>query len=323
MLANILILAVGAMALRVAPPAMQQRPPTQQQVQQQQQQIQQQQQQQIQQQQQQQQQQLYGAEARRAARDAKGGMARATDPGPPRPTPVQGGSLRTWSHRGDVRDHHVTVGTDGRPLNTNVELWEGPGNTPVHMQVYGENGYERPVRAVVRGRGTPSTVALRNTGPMEFPVAANVAPTAPPVDAAGTPIDGPTADCLASATVIQGDGAERTFPFDWTVESVQILITSDGYPVSATIDVLQGPSTVRQGIHLYSDDGRGKPIFYVLETPGYGCVVQITNTGPMEYPVTAAAVPHTVNTEPSFGSVEPVLGGVGEPPRRRGRYDVQ
>jgi len=231
---------------------------------------------------------------------------------------VQGGSLRTWSHHAPVRDHHVTLGTDGRPLDANVELWEGPGNTPVRMRVFGENGYERPVRAVIRGRGTPSTVALRNTGPMEFPMAGSVAPTAPPLDAAGVPVDGPTAACYASAKRIQGGGAERTFQFDWTVDSVQVLITSEGMPISAVIEVLQGPNTVRQGIQLYSDNGREKPIIYVLDTPGPGCVVQITNTGPMEFPVSAAVVKHSVNTEPAVGSTEPVIGGEWwEQPRRR------
>lgn len=247
---------------------------------------------------------------------------------PPLPTPVQGGSLRTWTTHGTpvgspVQDHHVTLATDGRPLDASVELWDGPANTPVRMQIYGEDGHERPVRTVMRGRGSPSTVALRNTGPMEFPVAGHVSRTAPPVDAAGMAVDGPTAECFATAKRIQG-GAERTYPFDWTVESVQIYITSDGMPVTATIDVLQGPNTVRQGIQLYSDDGREKPIIYVLETPGPGCVVQINNDGPMEYPLAAAAVPHSINTDPSstFGDGRPILGGGDLQPRRRSRYDL-
>ena len=78
---------------------------------------------------------------------------------------------------------------------------------------------------------------------------------------------------------------------------------------------------VAQGIALYTDNGRDRPVSYVLETPGYGCVVQINNDGPMEYPLTASLAPYSVNPhkfdhEPPGG----VLGG-GDPPRRRGRYD--
>ena len=292
--------------------------------------------------QQQPQQRLYGAEARRAARDAKNGVvtpttaaARAAQSplangprprppppmdGPPPPQLVQGQSLRTYN-TAPIKDHHVTLGTDGRPMSGSVELWDGPGNTPVKMEVYGDDGYARPVRAVIRGAGRPNTVALRNTGPMEFPVAGSVQPTAPPVDPAGNAADGPTAECFDSQKRIQGGGAEQTYIFDWTVESVQIFITSEGMPVSCEIEVLQGPNTVRQGIRLYSDDGRGKPVFYLLDTPGPGCVVQITNTGPMEYPVSAACVPHTINTSPPDIDPRPVLGGETFQ-RRRGRYDM-
>eukprot|EP00966_Prymnesium_polylepis_P245561 5680843-Prymnesium_polylepis.1 len=295
---------------------------------------------------------LYGAEARAAARAVRAGAVRPTSGGnqpaplratPPPPqtmptqaAPVQGGSLRTWSHSSPVREHHVALGTDGRPLSSTVEMWDGPGNTPVSMRTWSMDGQERPVRAVIRGRGTPSTVAIRNTGPMEFPATGSVADGVPGDVAAGPPAEAkqPPADgditlwgqfrAQAAARKpdqrIQG-GAEQTYPLHWSVDSVRIHITSEGYPVYVRIDILQGPNTVRQGIELYSDDGREKPVSYVLETPGYGCVVQIINTGPMEYPVTAAVVPHAVSTEPSAGDGDAaVFGGGGS--RRRSRYDV-
>ena len=78
-----------------------------------------------------------------------------------------------WSSPPSV-EQQVSVGTDGRPLSADIEVWDGPGNTPVSMRVYGEDGQQRPVRAVIGGRGTPNTVAVRNTGPMEFPMTASV-----------------------------------------------------------------------------------------------------------------------------------------------------
>ena len=104
---------------------------------------------------------------------------------------------------------------------------------------------------------------------------------------------------------------------DWTVGSVRVLLSSEGMPVNAKIEVLQGPNTNRQGIELYSDDGRNRPISYVLETPGQGSVVEITNTGPLEFPITASIVPHAPNQE-TYGRGA-VLGGEGFGPR--GPYD--
>jgi len=58
----------------------------------------------------------------------------------------------------------------------------------------------------------PNTIALRNIGQLEFPFAANVFHER---------IDQPSNECLSSATTIQG-GALRTYPFDPSVDSVQV-----------------------------------------------------------------------------------------------------
>ena len=53
---------------------------------------------------------------------------------------VQGGSLRTWSFSSHLVERVcVSLSTDGRPLESEIDLWNGPDNTPVKMRVYVEN----------------------------------------------------------------------------------------------------------------------------------------------------------------------------------------
>jgi hypothetical protein len=61
-----------------------------------------------------------------------------------------------------------------------------------------------------------------------------------------------------------------------------------------------------QVIELYTEDGRDRPFFCVLQTPGSGNVVRVLNTAPLEFPLTASVVAHAIN--PKEGS-EPILGG--------------
>jgi len=159
-----------------------------------------------------------------------------------------------------------------------------------------EDGQLRPFSAVVETPRGPNTVAIRNIGQVEFPIAANVVAEA---------VDNPSPDCLASSMTIQG-GALRTYPFDPTVDSVQVLLKTDGRPLNARIELLQGPNNNKQVIELYTEDGCDRPFFCFLETPGSGNVVRIVNTAPVEFPMTASVVPHSINTD--MGS-SAVLGG--------------
>jgi len=210
---------------------------------------------------------------------------------------VQGGSLRTWSYRSPlVEQVQVILSTEGRPLDADIELWHGPDNTPVKMRVYVENGQISPFSAVIETPRGPNTVAIRNIGQVEFPLAANVV---------ADNVDMPSEQCIASSATVQG-GALRTYPFDPSVDSVQVLLKTDGRPLNARIELLQGPNNNKQVIELYAEDGRDRPFFAVLETPGSGNVVRIVNTAPVEFPMTAAVVPNSFNQD---GSSSVVIGG--------------
>lgn len=202
---------------------------------------------------------------------------------------VQGGSLRTWSTPNAQRVQ-LSMSSEGRPMNANIELWQGPDNTPQKMNIYIEDGNLRPLNAVIETPRGPNSIALYNTGQLEFPF--NAALEADGI--ATSAIDAPAlADGLR---IIQG-GALKTFPFAPAVASIQVLIRTDGRPLNARIELLQGPNNQKQVMDIYTEDGLERPFFAVIETPGSGNVVRVLNTAPMEYPMSASVQPFLVKNE--------------------------
>ena len=211
---------------------------------------------------------------------------------------VQGGSLRTWAYRSSVVEEvQVIIGTSGRPMDAEVDLWHGPDNTPVKMRVYVEDGSTRPFETVIQTPRGPNTVAIRNIGALEFPLVADVN---------AREVQSPSAECVDRLETIQG-GALKTYAFEPNVDTVQVLIETDGRPLNARIELLQGPNNNKQVIELYTEDGSDRPFFCTLHAPGSGNVVRIVNTAPVEFPMAAAVVAGKVNLEMS--GLEPVLGG--------------
>jgi len=218
---------------------------------------------------------------------------------------VQGGSLKTWAFNSHAVERvQVVLKTEGRPLDADVELWAGPDNTPHKIRVYVENGASRPFSTVMETPRGPNTIAIRNIGQMEFPMAAQVeaVSAAGPLDGGMRPSNGPM--------TIQG-GALRTYPFDPVVDSVQVLLRSDGRPLNARIELLQGPNNNKQVIELYTDNGLDRPFFAILETPGSGNVVRIVNSATVEFPLTASVSAYKTGRRDSFEDMQPVISGYG------------
>ncbi len=217
-------------------------------------------------------------------------------------TLVQGGSLRTWSYRSPlVEQVQVVLSSDGRPLDADVELWHGPDNAPYKMRVYVENGQLRSFNCVIATPRGPNTVAIRNIGQIEFPIKADVY---------SKNVNSPSFNCVNSAKTIQG-GALRTYPFDPLVTSVEVLLKTDGRPLNARIELLQGPNNNKQVIELYTEDGLDRPFFAILGTPGSGNVVRIVNTAPVEFPMSASVAPHSIDRDMAsgVGGGDVIIGG--------------
>ena len=177
-------------------------------------------------------------------------------------------------------------------MNADVELWQGPDNCPQKMAVYLEDGSQRPFQAVVESPRGSNTLSVRNTAQMEFPLEASVEPDikggqTPPIAAfQGKIVEKP-------GRTIQG-GAIVTYPFDPMVQKVSVCMKTDGRPLNARIELLQGPNNNKQVVEVYCEDGYDRPFMMILDTPGVGNVVRIVNTATVEFPLTATVDPFLI-----------------------------
>ena len=212
---------------------------------------------------------------------------------------VQGDSLKTWSFQSAAIDRvQVLMKTEGRPLNANLDLWEGPDNTPTKMQIYLEDGNVRPFNAIIETPGSQNSVSILNTGRMEYPIRGCVVPeTEESQSTLGPSSMAAQVQSLAgnSMPIIVQGGAVFTKPFDPTVQSIQIMLQTDGRPLTARIELVQGPNNQKQVIEFYSEDGRERPFFGIFQSPGSGNIVRVVNTATMEYPITACVEPYMID----------------------------
>jgi len=217
---------------------------------------------------------------------------------------IEGNTLKTWDI-GDTNIERVQLSlrSQGRPIDANVELWHTPAYIPAKFRVYTMDGLNRPVDAVIETPKHPKTVAVYNINEGEFPFDATVA---------NTGLDKAYASLKSEPfQKVQGANTVNTYTFGAEVESVQVLLSSamEGERnMKAKIEVTQGPNQVKQIIELYVSSGYKNPCYFVLQTPGSFSTIRVINENTVEFPFDAWVLPYgTV----SAADNAPVMGGGG------------
>lgn len=194
---------------------------------------------------------------------------------------IEGGSRRTFDTTFSP-NAQVELETDGRPLDANVEVWEGPNNTPAKMKLWSEDGRERPWGPVgfanYRGASSGSSMTVDNKAGTEFPLYASV-------------MEGAPSRRGGRVMRIDGNGAQKSFSIPGGACVVEIW--SEGFPYFADIEVWDGPNNIKQSAEIYADDGMNRPWSGVIEAYGdrQGATIQIKNPGPLEYPILVSVEP--------------------------------
>lgn len=217
--------------------------------------------------------------------------------------------------------------TDGRPLDVEMEVWEGPNNTPTKVRMYSEDGRQRPMNILTNnydayGRG--GTVSVRNAGPMEFPIRAGVtadrgmmggmgggysdygygaplrsmgdtmtmAPSGMRPYGTSNPYAGDRSPrpSMSRGETVQG-GSLKTFSLPSHVDAAQVTITSDGLPVNAKVELWGTSSHIKQLAEVYNDNGQTRPFAAIVDVPGGENTIAVRNTGPLEYPIRVVVEP--------------------------------
>lgn len=193
-------------------------------------------------------------------------------------------------------DKHVTMQTDGRPMEAEVALWEGPHNAPQVVQHYSMDGRKNRFKGTFTGAGT---MTVRNTGGEAFPAYANVISSEPgSIQAtANTPAKTPSGQtpkntAREGAVTVQG-GSLKTWSIDEPIDTATIELESNGMPVNALVELWQGPECIQQVAEIYSQDGYKRPYSMEVDLMDYerlyfgSTTIAIRNLGPMEFPIKA------------------------------------
>tara|TARA_Y100000748_G_C15368530_1_gene438723 strand:+ start:81 stop:722 length:642 start_codon:yes stop_codon:yes gene_type:complete len=83
---------------------------------------------------------------------------------------IQGGAIRTYAFEPQVVRAEIMLKTIGQPLNARIELIQGPNTNKQTIELYSEDGFERPFFCYLQTPNAGSVLRIVNTAPVEFPL---------------------------------------------------------------------------------------------------------------------------------------------------------
>ena len=203
------------------------------------------------------------------------------------PVRVQGSTLKTWDIGSEENKRvQLSLRSEGRPIDANIELWTTPAYIPYKFRVYTEDGNLRPVDAVIETPVHPKTVAVYNTAQLEFPFNALVA---------NTGMGKPSESYMDAVPEHVQGGKIISYTFGSEVNAVAVLLKSEdvgGRNMKAKIELTQGPNQVKQIFELYASSGYKNPFYAVIQTPGPDNTIRVINQNVLEFPFDAWVVPY-------------------------------
>jgi hypothetical protein len=222
---------------------------------------------------------------------------------------LEGGQLKTWNLEIPEIEHvQLCLKNAHGPLNAKADVFCGGGHAPMQLAVYSDNGATHPFSGVICTPFMQShSIGVKNSGSQEHaPMrAAVIADMESFYRRNGGPSTGSNLgqlvdNLLQFATVrrIHG-GCQEAFRFTKPVESVQVLLRTDGRPCQARIELTSGRDgeTIQQVVEVYSEDGLSRPFFAVLDTPDLSSLVRVVNVGDDAFPFSACVEPYMIDAD--------------------------
>ncbi|KAL3911958.1 MAG: hypothetical protein SGARI_001392 [Bacillariaceae sp.] len=218
---------------------------------------------------------------------------------------LEGGALKTYNIlQPEVEHVQLCLKNQGTPLNAKADVFCSGGHAPMQLAVYSDNGATHPFSGIIC---TPflmnHSIGVKNSGKQsEHPLStAVVADMEHLYNGVGESSLGKLADNLLQfATVRRIHGGDsEAFCFHKPVESVQVLLRTDGRPCQARIELTSGRDgeTIQQVVEVYTEDGLSRPFFAVLDTPDLSNLVRVVNVGDEAFPISACVEPYMVDAD--------------------------
>merc|ERR1711965_676961 len=116
----------------------------------------------------------------------------------------------------------------------------------------------------------------------------------------------------ADSTILVQGGSLRTWSYrSPLVEQVQVVLSTEGRPLDADIELWHGPDNTPCKMRVYVENGQLRPFSAVIETPRGPNTGSIRNIGQIEFPIAADVVAQNIdNPSPDcIASATTIQGG--------------